>query len=164
MGRIDSVRALAGGFALAFVRFKGFLYPSTFRRARVPVNPKAPFGWWRYLPQVPLTISSRNAQNAGLLLGCRLRLRFSRLPFLGYEAAGSYLMPEVTVKLMENSPFGRHLSLSVLARQPACGTFSRHDLGTTPRTCTLLVRRSRTLAPASVGSVGSPGTELEFAL
>ena len=32
LGRIDSVRGLAGGFALAFVRFKGFLYPSTFWR------------------------------------------------------------------------------------------------------------------------------------
>ena len=32
LGRIDSVRGLAGGFARPFVRFKGFLYPSTFRR------------------------------------------------------------------------------------------------------------------------------------
>ena len=33
LGRIDWVRdGLAGGFARAFVRFKGFRYPSTFRR------------------------------------------------------------------------------------------------------------------------------------
>ena len=32
LGRIDSVRGSAKVFALAFVRFKGFLYPPTFRR------------------------------------------------------------------------------------------------------------------------------------
>ena len=32
MGRIDSVRGPAEVFALAFVRFKGFLYPPAFRR------------------------------------------------------------------------------------------------------------------------------------
>lgn len=41
---------------------------------------------------------ARNAQIAGLLLA-ECRLRFSRLQFVGYEAADSYLMPEVPVNL-----------------------------------------------------------------
>lgn len=45
-------------------------------------------------------LHDRNAQIAGLLrAGCRLRLRFPRLRFVGYEAADGYLMPEVPVKL-----------------------------------------------------------------
>ena len=44
-------------------------------------------------------LQARNAQIAGLLHGRRLRLRFSRLRFVGYGAADSYLMPEVPVKL-----------------------------------------------------------------
>jgi hypothetical protein len=43
------------------------------------------------------------------------------------------------------------------------GTFSRHDLGTTPRTCALRVRGSRTLAPASVGSPAEIGWHLSEA-
>ena len=39
----------------------------------------------------------------------------------------------------ENSAVGRHVSLAVLARQPACGPFSRYGLGTIPRACTLRV-------------------------
>ena len=41
---------------------------------------------------------ARNAQIAGFLFaGCYLL--FSRLRFVGYEAADSYFMPEVSVKL-----------------------------------------------------------------
>ena len=48
-------------------------------------------------------LQARNAQIAGLLVaGCPFRpplFRFSRLRFVGYEAADSHLMPEVPVKL-----------------------------------------------------------------
>lgn len=68
------------------------------RQARVLANSKHHSGGGALAARFVDHIQARNAQIGGLLFAGH-RLRFSRLRLVGYEAADSYLMPEVPAKL-----------------------------------------------------------------